>query len=85
MEEYSRGGEGAGNGSSDLFPAVPVAPTGVYLEEAQLPFLSGDRVGRRLVCQPEACSLDLFPLFLPPGPTTSFEASATDRSGLGSF
>lgn len=51
VEEYSRGGcsaregEGAGNGASDLFPAVPVAPPGVHLEEAQLPFLSRDRVG----------------------------------------
>lgn len=43
-EDIQQGeGDGAGNGASDLFLAVHVAPPAVYLKEVQLPFTPGTK------------------------------------------
>lgn len=78
---------GAGNGASDLFLAMYVAPPGVYLEEVQLPFSPRTKWAEDcvVVCQQEACSLHISSSFFPACLTTSFEASDTDKSGLEIF
>lgn len=75
---------GAGNGASDLFLAMHVAPPGVYLKEVQLPF-QGQSGQKTMICQQGAYSLDIFPSSLLAHPATSSEAAAKDRSGLGTF
>lgn len=78
---------GAGNGASELFLAMYVAPPGVYLEEVQLPFSPRTKWAEDCVavCQQEACSLHISSSFFPACLTTSFEASDTDKPGLGIF